>query len=84
MSRRGNNGLMALRQLCEVGTVPILQMRNVELVQAWKDLARLLMSRVSSWPPSAVDSGKLPRSSGVWEKGRKRETEGRQETLRTG
>lgn len=40
---------MAL-QHCEVGTVPILQMRDVTLAEAWQDLASVLVTSVSFWP----------------------------------
>lgn len=54
-------GLMALQQHCDVGTVPTQQMRDMELAQAWQDLVSVLITTVSSWPPSAVDSGKILR-----------------------
>lgn len=52
---------MALRQHCDVGTVPTQQTRDMELAQAWQDLASILITIVSSWPPFAVDSGKILR-----------------------
>lgn len=52
---------MALQQHCDVGTVPTQQMRDMELAQAWQDLASVLITIVSSWPPSAVDSGQILR-----------------------
>ena len=65
----------ALQQHCDVSTVPIQQMRDLELAQAWQDLASILITSVSSWPPSAVDS--LERSLGTQACRRKagRETE---------
>lgn len=55
VSRRDKEGLMAIQQHCEVDTVPILQMRGMELAHAWQDLASVLMTGVSSWPPSALN-----------------------------
>lgn len=52
---------MALQQHCDVGTVPTQQTRDMELAQAWQDLASILIIIVSSWPPFAVDSGKILR-----------------------
>lgn len=62
MSRR-DKVQMALQQHCDVGTVPAEQMRDMELAQACQDLASVLITSVSSWPPCAVDS--LERSLGA-------------------
>lgn len=50
VSRRDSKGLTALQQLREVGTVLILQRRDVELSQAWQDLSSVVITSVSSWP----------------------------------